>query len=155
MQEIASPIPATHFAPPNRARFVVPALLFAALALAPLLGLLGAERYVLSLFTRCIVFAIAAVGLDLALGFGGLVSFGHAAFIGIGGYAAGILTRAASTMPSSGFSPRLRRAAFSRSPRARSRCKTRGVHFIMITLAFGQMAYFVANSLKAMAETTA
>ncbi|MBV9434279.1 MAG: branched-chain amino acid ABC transporter permease, partial [Hyphomicrobiales bacterium] len=71
---------------PSRA--LVPVLLFAALALAPLLGAFGAERYVLALLTRCAIFAIAALGLDLALGCGGLVSFGHAAFIGIGGYAA-------------------------------------------------------------------
>ena len=149
MQEIASPIPATHFAPPNRARFVVPALLFAALALAPLLGLLGAERYVLSLFTRCIVFAIAAVGLDLALGYGGLVSFGHAAFIGIGGYAAGILTASGIDDAFIGLFAALAASGLFALATGAISLKTRGVHFIMITLAFGQMAYFLANSLKA------
>ena len=149
MQEIASPIPATHLAPPNRARFVVPALLFAALALAPLLGLLGAERYVLSLFTRCIIFAIAAVGLDLALGYGGLVSFGHAAFIGIGGYAAGILTASGIDDAFIGLFAALAASGLFALATGAISLKTRGVHFIMITLAFGQMAYFLANSLKA------
>jgi branched-chain amino acid transport system permease protein len=149
MLEIASPIPATHLAPPNRARFVVPALLFAALALAPLLGLLGAERYVLSLFTRCIVFAIAAVGLDLALGYGGLVSFGHAAFIGIGGYAAGILTQSGVDDAFLTLGAALVASLVFALATGAVSLKTRGVNFIMITLAFGQMAYFVANSLKA------
>jgi branched-chain amino acid transport system permease protein len=127
----------------------LPAALFAALFLAPLLGFLGAERYVLSLFTRCMIFAIAAIGLDFALGFGGLVSFGHAAFIGIGAYAAGILT--ASGVDDLFVTLAVALAAsllFALATGAVS-LKTRGVHFIMITLAFGQMAYFVANSLKA------
>ena len=149
MQDVAAPMPMTQLARPGRARLIVPVLLFAALAFAPLLGLLGAERYVLALFTRCVIFAIAALGLDLALGCGGLVSFGHAAFIGIGGYAAGILTTSGvddvfvllfAALAASGL--------FALATGAVS-LKTRGVHFIMITLAFGQMAYFVANSLKA------
>jgi branched-chain amino acid transport system permease protein len=149
MQDVAAPIGVAQVAAPDRARLIVPALLFAALALAPLLGFLGADRYVLALFTRCVVFAIAALGLDLALGCGGLVSFGHAAFVGIGGYAAGILTASGIddafvllfvALATSGL--------FALATGAVS-LKTRGVHFIMITLAFGQMAYFVANSLKA------
>ena len=150
MQDLAATMPATHVtSPPDRMRLIVPALLFAALALAPLLGLVGAERYVLALFTRCVIFAIAALGLDLALGCGGLVSFGHAAFIGIGGYAAGILT--ASGIDDAFVLLIVALAAsgvFALATGAIS-LKTRGVHFIMITLAFGQMAYFVANSLKA------
>ena len=52
---------------------------------------LGAESYILSLFTRAIIFAIAALSLDLIMGYGALASFGHAAFIGIGSYAVGIM----------------------------------------------------------------
>jgi branched-chain amino acid transport system permease protein len=133
----------------SRSRAVVPALLFAALALAPLLGLLGAERYVLALFTRCVIFAIAAVGLDLALGCGGLVSFGHAAFIGIGGYAAGILTASGVDDAFIGLATALVASGIFALVTGAISLKTRGVHFIMITLAFGQMAYFVADSLKA------
>ena len=149
MQDIAASMPMTQVAPRDRSRLIVPVLLFATLALAPLLGLVGPDRYVLALFTRCVIFAIAALGLDLALGSGGLVSFDHAAFIGIGAYAAGILTASGiddaflllfAALATSGF--------FALATGAIS-LKTRGVHFIMITLAFGQMAYFVANSLKA------
>src|SRR4051812_23622913 len=92
MQEAVATRPDAGIAGPGLHRIALPAALFLMMGLAPLLGLLGAERYVLALFTRCMIFAIAAIGLDLALGFGGLVSFGHAAFIGIGAYAAGILT---------------------------------------------------------------
>ena len=149
MQEaVASPL-ATPLARPWLVRRFLPAALFLTLLLAPLFGLLGPERYVLSLFARCMIFAIAAIGLDLALGFGGLVSFGHAAFIGIGAYAAGILTASGIddllvTLPVALAASLL----FALVTGAVS-LKTRGVHFIMITLAFGQMAYFVANSLKA------
>ena len=149
MQDFAAPMPTTQLAPPDRARLVVPVLLFAALALAPLLGLLGAERYVLALFTRCIIFAIAALGLDLALGCGGLVSFGHAAFIGIGAYAAGILTASGIEDGFIGLFVALAASGLFALATGAVSLKTRGVHFIMITLAFGQMAYFVANSLKA------
>ena len=74
MQEaVASPL-ATPLARPWLVRRFLPAALFLTLLLAPLFGLLGPERYVLSLFARCMIFAIAAIGLDLALGFGGLVN---------------------------------------------------------------------------------
>ena len=71
---------------------IVPIVLFAAFAAAPLLAVFsGAEGYVLSLLTRVMIFGIAAMALDLILGYGALVSFGHAAFLGIGAYAVGIL----------------------------------------------------------------
>jgi branched-chain amino acid transport system permease protein len=72
-------------------RFGVPLLVFAAFALAPIVAAQGAEGYILSLLTRVMIFAIAAMSLDLILGYGALVSFGHAAFLGIGAYAVGIL----------------------------------------------------------------
>ncbi len=149
MQEAVAPSPAARLAQPRLARLALPAALFAALALAPLLGLIGAERYVLSLFMRCIIFSIAAIGLDLALGFGGLVSFGHAAFIGIGAYAAGILTASGIDDAILTLGAALAASLAFAFVTGAASLKTRGVHFIMITLAFGQMAYFVANSLKA------
>src|SRR5580704_10372607 len=69
------------------ADIVVPLVLFALFALVPLAG----QSYLLSLFMRIMIFAIAAIGLDFIMGYGGLISFGHAAFIGIGAYAVGIL----------------------------------------------------------------
>jgi branched-chain amino acid transport system permease protein len=149
MQDLATSASLVRPTPTERWRLAAPALIFALLALAPLLGALGSERYVLALFTRCMIFAIAAVGLDFVLGFGGLVSFGHAAFIGIGGYAAGILNAGGIDEALICLGTALAASALFALATGAVSLKTRGVHFIMITLAFGQMAYFVANSIKA------
>src|SRR6187399_1915080 len=70
---------------------LLPALIFAVLAIVPLAAVLGAEKYILALVTRVMIFAIAAIALDLLVGYGGLVSFGHAGSVGLGAYAVGIL----------------------------------------------------------------
>ncbi len=72
---------------------VVPVILFGLFAAGPFLAAAsGAEGYVLSLLTRVMILGLAALSLDLILGYGALVSFGHAAFLGIGAYAVGILS---------------------------------------------------------------
>ncbi|MGF6231443.1 branched-chain amino acid transport system permease protein [Inquilinus ginsengisoli] len=142
----------TGVVPPSSAlRTVWPALLiFAVLALVPVVApLLGGGSYPLTVAGRIMIFAIAAVSLDLILGYGGLVSFGHAAFIGLGAYAVGILADAGFEeglllLPAA----MLAAAVFAALTGAVS-LKTRGVHYIMITLAFGQMAYFTMTSLSA------
>ena len=53
---------------------------------------LTGDRFMLTLFTRIVILAMAAVSLNLILGYGGMMSFGHAAYLGIGGYAVGILS---------------------------------------------------------------
>jgi branched-chain amino acid transport system permease protein len=93
------------------------------------------------------IFGLAALSLDLILGYGALVSFGHAAFLGIGAYAVGILA-------SHGFEDVLVQvpvalaasALFALVTGAIS-LRTKGVYFIMITLAFGQMLLFFVRSL--------
>lgn len=127
----------------------IPIVIFAALALFPLAAAFGAESHLLTLATRVVIFAIAAVSLDLILGYGALVSFGHAAFLGIGAYAAGMLGAhgikdAALHLPVA----LLACGAFALITGALS-LRTKGVYFIMITLAFGQMAFFLAVSLSA------
>jgi branched-chain amino acid transport system permease protein len=105
----------------------VPVLLFAALALAPWLAVaaFGAEGYVLSLLSRVMIFAIAAIALDLILGYGALVSFGHAAFLGIGAYSVGILSSHGIEDASfSSPSPSAPRPSSPSSP-ARFRCAPR------------------------------
>ena len=110
----------------------------------------------LSLVTRVMIFAIAAMSLDLILGFGAMVSFGHAAFLGIGAYAVGILPATASTTRFCSSPWRSPPRPCSRSSPARSRCARKGVYFIMITLAFGQMLYLPRHLARApMAATTA
>ena len=72
-------------------RHLLPILLFVALASVPVLARLGPESFILALMTRVVILALAAMSLDLLVGYGGLVSFGHAAFLGLGAYAVGIL----------------------------------------------------------------
>ncbi|MEO5883242.1 MAG: branched-chain amino acid ABC transporter permease [Caldimonas sp.] len=123
------------------------AAVVAALLVPPLLHALGLDYYV-STAGKIVVFAIAATSLNLVLGYGGMVSFGHAAFFGLGAYATGVLVSEGvldggvhllATVALSGFAALVIGAISLR---------TRGVYFIMITLAFGQMLFYLANSIK-------
>ena len=133
---------------PNWRRVLLPSLLFLALALVPVAAKLGTEGFILSLMARVVIIALAAMSLDLLIGFGGLVSFGHAAFLGIGAYAAGIL--ATEGIQDAGLqllAAVLVGALFAFVTGAIA-IRTTGVYFIMITLAFGQMLYFLATALS-------
>ncbi|WP_170604964.1 branched-chain amino acid ABC transporter permease [Ruegeria arenilitoris] len=119
------------------------------------------EPFTITLATRAVILALAAVGLNLALGIGGMVSFGHAVFFGIGGYAMGILAYHAQTyttlslgvfetggtnsMPVIWLVAMLLSGAVAFVIGLLS-LRTSGVYFIMITLAFGQMFYYFAIS---------
>ena len=107
----------------------------------------GAEAYVLSLVTRVMIFAIAALALDLLVGYGALVSFGHAAFIGLGAYAVGILASHGINDALISLPVALGVSALFALLTGIVCLRTKGVYFIMITLAFGQMAFFTASSL--------
>jgi branched-chain amino acid transport system permease protein len=123
------------------------ALLLAVLALVPVYCAVTGNYFPVSLFTRIIVLAMAAVSLNLIMGYGGMVSFGHAAYIGIGGYVVGILAKEGIN---SGFVqlPLAILASGLFALGVGALClRTRGVYFIMITLAFAQMIYFVAIGL--------
>jgi branched-chain amino acid transport system permease protein len=134
---------------PALRRHLVPLLLFAAFALAPFAARLGAEGYILSLLTRVMIFALAAISLDLILGYGALISFGHAAFVGIGAYAVAILmSHGVDNVLVHALAAIAAAAAFALVTGAIS-LRTKGVYFIMITLAFGQMLFFLATSLAA------
>src|ERR1043165_5398827 len=121
--------------------------LIAILALLPIYATATGHTFMTTLFTRIIILAIAAVSLNLIMGFGGMVSFGHAAYLGIGGYVVGILAKEGIN---SGFVqwPLVLAvsALFALGVGALS-LRTRGVYFIMITLAFAQVVYYVANGL--------
>jgi branched-chain amino acid transport system permease protein len=129
------------------ARLVAVLLVAAALALQPLIALATGNGFLLVISTRIVIMAIAATSLNLILGYGGMVSFGHAAYLGIGGYAVGILAQSGIY---SGFVQWpvaiLASAAFALVIGILS-LRTRGVYFIMITLAFAQMIYYVATGL--------
>ena len=121
--------------------------LLAILLLLPVYAALSGNTFVITLFTRIVILAIAAVSLNLIMGFGGMVSFGHAAYLGIGGYVVGILAKEGIN---SGFVQwplaLVLSGLFALGVGALS-LRTRGVYFIMITLAFAQMVYYVANGL--------
>src|SRR5207237_4769266 len=124
---------------------VVGLLLF--LALVPTYVALTGNAFLMTLFTRIVILAIAATSLNLILGYGGMVSFGHAVYLGIGGYAVGILAQEGA---SSGFVQwplaLVVSALFALLVGALS-LRTRGVYFIMITLAFAQLVYYFGVGL--------
>jgi branched-chain amino acid transport system permease protein len=128
------------------ADLMVPLVLFALFAAVPLTAT-GAQAYLVGLFMRIMIFAIAAIGLDLILGYGALISFGHAAFIGLGAYAVGILAAHGIHDASIALAAALSTAMLFAFLTGVVSLRTKGVYFIMITLAFGQMAYFTAGSL--------
>ena len=123
---------------------IMPLLLFAFLALVPLAS---GETYLLNRFIRIMIFAIAAIGLDLMVGYGGLISFGHAAFMGIGAYAVGILAEHSINEAALALPVALTASMLFGLLTGMVSLRARGVYFIMITLAFGQMAFFTASSL--------
>jgi branched-chain amino acid transport system permease protein len=123
------------------------AAMIVVLALVPVYASLTGDTFVMTLFTRIVILGIAAVSLNLIMGFGGMVSFGHAAYLGIGGYVVGILAKEGIN---TGFVQwplaLVVSGLFALGVGALS-LRTRGVYFIMITLAFAQMVYYIANGL--------
>jgi branched-chain amino acid transport system permease protein len=129
------------------ARETAPIALFVAFALLPAAAVFGAQAYILDLGMRVMIFAIAALGLDLIVGYGALVSFGHAAFLGLGAYAVGILSAHGIGDALVALPVALAAATLFALATGALCLRTQGVYFIMITLAFGQMAFFIASSL--------
>ncbi len=122
--------------------------MFLLLAAVPPLADYFDQPFYLALFSRILIFAIAAISLDLILGYGGMVSFGHAAYIGLGAYAVAILNyydidngwlQLVVAIVGSGIVAALIGAISLR---------TGGLYFIMITLAFTQMLFFLGISLE-------
>jgi branched-chain amino acid transport system permease protein len=128
-------------------RNLVVAGLVAFLLLLPLYTSGTGHYFLLSLFTRVVILAMAATSLNLILGYGGMVSFGHAVYLGVGGYAIGALAHDGvySGYLQWPFAIALS-AALSLAIGLLS-LRTRGVYFIIITLAFAQMIYYVAIAL--------
>jgi branched-chain amino acid transport system permease protein len=129
-------------------RNVVVAALLAILALLPLYVALTGNTFALTLFTRMVIFAIAAVSLNLIMGFGGMVSFGHAVYLGIGGYVVGILAKEGVGSGFVQWPLALAVSGLFALAVGLLSLRTRGVYFIMITLAFAQMAFYVASGLE-------
>ncbi|SDV51311.1 amino acid/amide ABC transporter membrane protein 2, HAAT family [Chitinasiproducens palmae] len=123
-------------------------LLFVLLAMVPVYARVQAEPFYVILFARVLIFAIAALSLDLILGVAGLVSFGHALYLGIGAYAAGILAQHGIDNGWVHVGVAVGMCAAVGLVTGLVSLRTAGIAFIMITLAFAQMGYFLAVSLK-------
>jgi len=131
------------------ARALTLAVGFVALALVPVVAAALNQPFYLDLVRRIMIFAIAAVSLDLILGFGGMVSFGHAAYLGVGAYAVAI---PAFYGVHSGFVQwplAVGLSALVALVIGTLSLRTSGVYFIMITLAFAQMLYYLGISINA------
>src|SRR5438309_1523327 len=130
----------------NRRILLWGAAILALVALPPIVLALNQPFY-LDLVRRIMIFAIAAISLNLILGYGGMMSFGHAAYLGIGGYAVGILAHEGIGSGFVQWPVALMVSALFALVIGALSLRTRGVYFIMITLAFAQMAYYVASGL--------
>jgi branched-chain amino acid transport system permease protein len=119
------------------------------LLLVPVAAALADQPFYLDLFRRIMIFAIAAVSLDLILGFGGMVSFGHAAYLGIGAYAVAIPAFYGITSGFVQWTLALLLAGLIALAIGAVSLRTSGVSFIMITLAFAQMLYYLGISINA------
>jgi branched-chain amino acid transport system permease protein len=123
-------------------------IIFVALAIVPPAAMVLDEPFYIDIGTRIIIFAIAALSLDLILGYGGMVSFGHATYLGIGAYAVGILAYFGVNNGFVQFTTAIISSALAALFIGAVSVRTAGVYFIMITLAFGQMLYFLAISIR-------
>jgi branched-chain amino acid transport system permease protein len=99
------------------------------------------------LFTRIVILALAATSLNLILGYGSMVSFGHAAYLGIGGYSIAILAHEGITSGFVQWPVALLASALFALVIGLLCLRTRGLYFIMITLAFAQMIFYVFAGL--------
>ena len=105
--------------------------------------------FYVSLASRVLIYAIAATSLNLVLGYGGMISFGHAAFVGTGAYVASIAIAEGVTSAWIGWPAAIAASALAAWLIGAISLRTRGVYFIMITLAFAQMIFYLVNSMKA------
>jgi branched-chain amino acid transport system permease protein len=131
-----------------RARPLVLAGCVLLLLAVPPLAALAQQPYYIDLARRVMIFAIAATSLNLILGYGGLVSFGHAAYLGVGGYAVGILAFYGVHNGWLQWAVAIGASALVALVIGAISVRTRGIYFIMITLAFTQMLYYLGISLE-------
>ena len=122
------------------------AILLLLAAVPPLAALLH-EPFYLDLLRRVMIFAIAAISLNLILGYGGMVSFGHAAYLGIGAYSVGVLMHHGIDNGWLQWGVAIGASALVAAAIGSISVRTSGIYFIMITLAFTQMLYYLGVSV--------
>lgn len=123
-------------------------ILFSLLALLPAFALIMNETYYITLFSRVMVFALAALSLNLVVGFGGMTSLGHAAFLGIGAYTVGLLASNGVTNGLLHFASVLLFGALGALLIGAVCLRTNAMSFIMLTLASAQLLFFITTGLK-------
>jgi branched-chain amino acid transport system permease protein len=129
-------------------RNVVVVSLLILLALVPVYASATGNFFLMTLFARIIILGMAATSLNLILGYGGMVSFGHAVYLGIGGYAVGILAQEGIVSGFAQWPVALAVSALFALIVGALSLRTRGVYFIMITLAFAQLVYYFGVGLE-------
>lgn len=129
--------------------WILIALLAAVAIVVPLFG----DTFYTKFATRIVIFGMAALAVDILLGYAGLVSLGHAAFFGIGAYATGMLVNAEVVTGFLVLPAAVLAATVAAFVIGALSLRTTGLYFIMITLAFAQMLYYVAQSLRAYGGT--
>lgn len=136
-------------------------LIFILLALVPVAASYFGNVFLIRIFARIMILALAAMSLDLIMGYGGMVSFGHAAFLGIGAYAVGVMSLYAdggAPLPTYlGFLAETNAlvvwplailfSALGAAVIGYIALRTSGLYFLMITLAFAQMIHYFLTSL--------
>jgi branched-chain amino acid transport system permease protein len=132
---------------PSPRTWILLALLALLAAVPPLAAYFGQPFY-LDLLRRVMIFAIAAISLNLILGYGGMVSFGHAAYLGIGAYAVGVLGYYGIDNGWLQWGLAIGAAALVAAAIGSISVRTSGIYFIMITLAFTQMLYYLGISIE-------
>ena len=130
----------------RRTAILVAGILFLA-AVPPLVALLDQPFYI-DLFRRVMIFAIAALSLNLILGYGGMMSFGHAAYLGVGAYAVGVLAHHGIDNGYLQWALAIAASALVALVIGAVSVRTSGIYFIMITLAFTQMLYYLGISVE-------
>lgn len=129
-------------------RVLAAGTLLLCLALLPAVTAAIDEPFYVTVAARILVFALAASGLNLVLGYGGLVSFGHALYVGLGAYVVGILSFHGVTNGWAHLAAAVALSGLVAWITGLICLRTSGMAFIMITLAFAQMFYFLGVSLK-------
>jgi len=129
-------------------RAIVLAAGFVLLAAIPPVAALANQPFYLDLVRRVMIFAIAALSLNLILGYGGMISFGHAAYLGVGAYAVGVLAHYGIDNGYLQWALAVGASALVALAIGAVSIRTSGVYFIMITLAFTQMLYYLGISIE-------
>jgi branched-chain amino acid transport system permease protein len=132
----------------ERLRRAMPWLLLAAALAFPWMANALDQTFYIGMMRRILIFGIAATSLNFILGYGGMVSLGHAAFFGLGAYTVGALATEGISTAWIAWPLASAVAALAALAIGSISLRTRGVYFIMITLAFAQMVYYVAVGLK-------